>query len=695
MKASNKQLDIEYGVRRALNKAMAKLGISNFDRVRLESREVKQTLSNGETIYFTGAQRLELYGFMQDPDMRENILHNGFLSQEQRGDRQAVIVGTGAEPVERYLNTAKLVREVIAEMSDKEIALAQEMGRLMTGMGEQGNEVSREIDARDWFTKESYWPASGKVDRAKAGWAEVEPGLEKKYGQVAKIVDNFGLTKERVPHRNPILIGNAFRSFENHVRDMSVFIAYVKLQRDVNAVLNNERVSIAVQKRWGKGLIPEMKRFYDYLTYQEGASDRWTSFQKAAAIVQRNFSVSVLAFRVSSIALNRVGGTMMNMTWLTNNRPEIAAHYAKRAANPLKVPFFLVTKKSRAIREALMDRGFFIDRWEIDATRVFSQSPAEERGIVAGANALKEYGKQKWRYLQNLSLSGMAWAETRNVIELVEAAEDSGMSRKEAIDLAIEITRDTQNPSTPLEETIMYRDIKRTGFVGVFLPFLGQPAVIADYLGREYDMARHEAKTNKVAAAKRLGVAMTGVVITGLYAVLQRAIVRAASRGFKGDDDDKILGVERTWVRLFQDAMQELSDIVVPGLGRTLDLPFALAESSLTGKRSAFSKMQRPGSTFGRVSSALWQFSREATEALQEGNAEWHEIEQMASSLNNSLGVLVGSPTGGLEQLARVGKGVSGAQPMGKAPKKGGKISVPKRPSRKKRKQSVPKQRQR
>jgi len=663
---------------------MLKLKITARDRVNLESKEVKQTLSSGDVIHFTGAQRLELYGFMQDPDMRENILHNGFLSQGQKGDEDAIISGRGDSPAERYLNTAKLVREIIAEMSDKEIAIAQEMGQLMTGMGEQGNEVSREIDARDWFTKESYWPASGKVDRKEAGWAEEpEPGLTKKYGQVAKIVDNFGLTKERVPHKNPILIGNAFRSFENHVRDMSVFIAYAKLQRDVNAVLNNKRVATAIKKRWGSKLIPEMKRFYDYLTYQEGASDRWTGFQRAAAIVQRNFSVSVLGFRLSSIALNRVGGTMMNMTWLLNNRPEIAAAYAKRAANPFRVPFFLVTKKAREIEKDIMKRGFFIDRWQIDPTRVFSQSPSDERGIKAGANAIKEYGKQKWRQLQSFALSGMAWAEKRNVIEIVQAAEDNGLSREEAIDLAIEITRDTQNPSTPLEETIMYRDIKRTGFVGVFLPFLGQPAVIADFMGREYDKARHEAKTDKVKAARRLGVAILGVSITGLYAVLQRAIVRAASRGFTGDDDDTLLGVEREWVRMFQDALQELADIVVPGLGRSLDLPFAVFESTLSGKRSAFSKMQRPGSVFGRMSAALWQFSREVIEGLQTGDIDWHEIEQIGSSLNNSLGTSVGAPTGGLEQIARVGKGVLGLQPLGRAPKKGSKLdSIPKRKKR-------------
>ena len=670
--ASNSQLDIEYDSRGLMEKSMKSLNISKADRLGMEIDQERQVLSNGDVIFWTTAQRMELLGLILDPQMRENILHNGFRSADLKTDRDKTITGEGSSPVERYINTQKLVTEILDKMTPEETKLAKEMGKIMTEMGAAGNDVSRRIDARDWFNSESYWPASGKIDRKKAGMEDGDPTLAGKVPQgLVKLVDNFGITIERVPHKNPILIGNAFRSFEEHVRDMSVFVAYAELQRDVNTVLNDPEVEKSIAQRWGTSMIPEIKRYYAYLTYQEGASDKWNLFQKGAAFIQRNFSVSTLGFRMSSIALNRVGGTMMNQVWLLNNMPGVAAHYALRSANPLRVPFAILSKEAKEIREDLLKVGYFKARWETDAFRVFGQTPKEQqRALKAGANELKELGKLRYRQLQNFSMSGMGWAEMRNVVELVQALQDSGKSRAEAIDLAVTITRDTQNPSTPMEDTIMYRDIKRSAFTGVFLPFLGQPTVIADYVGRQIDIARDEAKTDKAAAAKRIAIATLGASLTGIYAVLQRAIVRAASKGVLGDDEEKEeKEKDRELFRRLMDSTQELADIIFPGTGRALDLPHAVIESAISGRRDAFRNLQRPGNVLGRISTSFYQAIRELMEAGQTKDIDFHEAEKIGSALNRSVGALTGLPGGGIEQAVRVGKTQLGFQPFGKAEK--------------------------
>jgi len=650
---------------------MKSLEITPGDRLSMEINQERQTLSNGDVIFWTTAQRMELLGLILDPQMRENILHNGFRSADIRTARDKTITGEGSTPVARYINTQKLVSEILDKMSNEETELAKEMSKIMTEMGIVGNEVSRQIDSRDWFNSESYWPASGKIDRKKAGVEDGDPTLAGKVPQgLVKLVDNFGITIERVPHKNPILIGNAFRSFEEHVRDMSVFVTYAELQRDVNTVLNDPDVEASIAQRWGTSMIPEIKRYYAYLTYQEGASDKWNIFQKGAAFIQRNFSVSVLGFRASSIALNRVGGTMMNQVWLLNNMPKVAANYALRAANPLRAPFVLLSKDAKAIREELLGVGYFKARWVNDAFRVFGQTPKEQqRALKAGANELKELGKLKYRQLQNFSMSGMGWAEMRNVVELVQALQDSGKSRAEAIQLAEKITRDTQNPSTPMEDTIMYRDIKKSAFTGLFLPFLGQPTVIADYVGRQIDIARDEAKTDKVAAAKRIAIATLGASLTGIYAVLQRAVVRAASKGLLGGDDEDEKEKDREFFRKMIDTTQELADIIFPGTGRALDLPVAVVESAISGKRDAFRNLQRPGNILGRISVSFIQATREIMEAGQTKDIDFNEVEQIASALNRSVGAIAGSPGGGIEQAVRVGKGITGSRPFGKAEK--------------------------
>jgi len=587
---------------------------------------------------------------MHDEQLREKVLNNGIRLSDQVEDVDETIRGDGATPAQRYSNMIQLVREIVGGMTDQEKEIATWMVRDMTELGEIGNEVSRRIDGVDWFLSESYFPSSGAVDRKAAGWEEIDPTLGKKSGPgVAKMADNFGLTKERTPHNNVILIGNSFKIYEEHIRDMSVFVSWSELQRDINSVLNDRDVRKAIVQRWGLKVIPQIKEYIEFLTYQKGASDSWGSWQKAAALIQRNFSLSILGFRLSSIALNRVGGTLMNATWLAANHPAALPAYLARAANPLRLPFKLLTGDSKAIRDELLKDGYFYDRWKADAFRVFGQTPREEQGNLTGATKeWKEIGKLRYRQLQQLGVSGMAWAEMRNVIELVQALESTGIKRNRAVEMVENITRDTQNPSTALEETVMYRGLKKSGFAGLFLPFMGQPTVIADYVGQQLDIARDEAKTNKKAAMKRRGIVVIGALITGLYAVVQRAIVRLASKGLltgeEPDDEEK----EQQTLYLVGDAIQELADIGIPGLGRIADIPITIADALRTGKRDGFRNLQRPGSIIGRISSSGIRAIRELLEWKQTKEIDVDEVDI---------------------QVVKVGAGLAG-EPIGKSEKK-------------------------
>jgi hypothetical protein len=671
--ANSMQLGFEQNHKKDLGNVLDNLDVSKADKLEIQIRRRKQTLSNGQTINWTGAQRITLYGMLQDEQLREKVINNGIRLLELKDDADKTIRGEGATPAERYSNMVQLVREIVGGMTQQEKDIATWMVTDMTEIGSIGNEVSRNIDGKDWFTSESHFPATGAVDREAAKWEDTDPAIGKRVPQgLVKMVDNFGLTKERVPHKHTMLIGNAFKIYEDQIRDMSVFISYAELQRDVNNVLNDRDVRKSIVQRWGKGLIPQMKEYYEALTYQRGASDGWGVFQRAAAWVQRQFSVSILGFRMSSIALNRVGGTIMNATWLAANKPKALPAYLALAANPLKVPFKILTKKSKDTRDELLNNGYFRDRWVSDAFRVFGQTPREQqKDLAAGANELKEIGKLRYRQLQQLGVSGMAWAEMRNVIELVHALEKSGVTEGgAAVELAEQITRETQNPSTPLEETILYRDIKKSGIGGLFLPFMGQPSVIGDYVGQQIDIARDEAKTNKTKAVKRIGVTLLGAVLAGLYAVLQRAIVRLASKGLlTGDEPDDKEKIEQALFGI-TDALQELADIGFPGLGRLVDFPVGIVETLRTGKRGKLSNLQRPGTITGRMTGSGIMAIRELMEWKQTGDIDVDEAERIAVGLNNSLFTVLGLPSGGLEQAARVGKGLAGLQPLGKSKKK-------------------------
>jgi len=670
MAKSSEQKNIESEYRILLESFLKELGVSRRDKLEIQRAPNVQKLSNGQEIAWTGAERITMYAMMQDAEARENILHNGMRLARRKSQRETTIKGEGETPLARYLNMGSLVNEIADGMTEQERQIATEMVKNLTSMGPLANEVTRRINAKDLFLSTSYFPMSGAVDRSRVKkWETVDPVLGAQMGEgMTKMVDQWGSSKERVPHRNTILIGDGFNIYDRHVREMSIFIAYSELQRDVLNILDDEDVEGAIVARWGIRMIPEMKMYYENLAHQEAERDRWKVFQRGANFVQRNFSTQLLGFRLSSIGLNRVGGSMLNMAWLLGNMPKVAPAYAKRSANPVRLPFKLLTKDSKEIRDELLKKGYFEDRWVSDPHRVYGQTPRErEDARLAGANEALEIGKLRYRQLKQKGMSGMGWAEMRNVIELVQALEDTGNSRAAAIQIAEVVTRDTQNPSTELEETVGYRKLRKSGF-GVFFPFMGQPSVVADYVARQLNIARHESKTNKTAAAKRRGAVAIGAVMAALYAVLQRAIFRAASKGILDDDEEEI--IEKEGMNLVTDSLQELADIGVPGASRIVGPAIAMGEAALTGKRAPLRNLERPGSILGRMSVNFVRAYKELLEWNETKDVDQDELERIIISLNNSLVSFTGAPTGGLEQLEKVRRGVFTERPLGRSGKK-------------------------
>jgi hypothetical protein len=445
---------------------------------------------------------------------------------------------------------------------------------------------------------------------------------------------------------------------------MTTFIAWSIPHRDAETVLNDKGVREAIIKRWGRAAVGSLKDTFAYATYHKAHSDNWNVFHKSMNWVERQMAVNILGFRASSIMLNRVGGSIMNMAKLVAIDPKVAAEYAKVLISP-RVPIML-TQADKQIREMLLDNGYFFARWKHDPFRVFGNL-AEKRNMeesAAGKLPVIEEAHLRYRQLQALGTSGLAWAEMRNAIDMVKAMKTAGYSDAKAVAMAEYVTRETQNPSTAIEETGMYRRVKEAA-LGLVFPFLGQPAVVGDFLQREIVQAMHEKRQgNSKQAARRYAGAAVGVAASAAFTVLLRALFRAASNGLltgEPDDDD----IDREAFYLIRGAASELASVAMPVGDEIVDFPLAMYRTISTGNRKHLFETNVTETMASRVGSSAIRSMNIILQAIEEGEIPEGRGDDLIRSLNNSLGALSGLPTGGAEQAYSVGAGLAG-EPFGR-----------------------------
>jgi hypothetical protein len=675
-KASSQQLDLEAADLRALDAKLVELGYTPDDMLAAEYALEDVQLADGRSVALTRAEMMSLYGMTLDEDARKKLVANGWRPARFRKDKSVTIRGVGDDYDAQMDASEALVESVVANLTARERAFVEWMVRGQSRTwADRGNAVSREVLGVSIFRSESHFTLA----RAVAREAEIPQVDAVAAGLSQHMVDRMGLTRDRQAHTHTLLLRSVFAVYRQQARDMSVYTAWAIPFRDAISMVSRGPAVPAIVRRWGTTAINDIKDSLAFLTYQKGHTDHFNGLQKAMRGFEGRIATWVLGARLSTIALNRYGGGIMMASEIAAVSPALAAKYAWKVFRPqVGMSRTWWSPRRREIREKLIKRGYFYDRWERSAFRVFGQLTSQRMEATEEGNARKELAKlerqRKRGVISAFMLSGMKHAEIANTIDAWEVLQDAGWTEEKILEALENWTRETQNPSTPMEESGTYRDLRTSG-LGFAMPFMGQPTVVANKMQMEFELAR------KSGSYRRFASTAAAVVVAAAITAGLRKLVRSLSAGPDDDEDER--SRDREMLRLVDDFAGELASVAFPGLDRIVGDVWKYVYAYSTGDmqmkprvaedQTMMAPIARAG--MGVVNGTIQAFQGELTEA---------KAEKLMLSAHQLVGLAAGLPTGGVEQMVRVGFGAAGA-PLGKEddePKKRSILLPPARRSR-------------
>jgi hypothetical protein len=222
------------------------------------------------------------------------------------------------------------------------------------------------------------------------------------------------------------------------------------------------------------------------------------------------------------------------------------------------------------------------------------------------------------------------------------------LSRADAVAKVALMTRDSQNPVTPFEESPFVDAVKRNPLMAMFFMFQGQPSVSQNILLRLGTQAKAAGRRGDKAEQRRLLRQMTwaagGLATNAAVTVAFRSAMRVAkvagvaallSGKWKEDDED-----EDRMTGVVVDAASDLMNTAVPGTGM-------LAQNIL-----APVMMRDPytlQSTVGAVATNLSRGWKHGVALGKEGFDPDHAI-AAGAELMRGLGAILGLPTEGVKE---------------------------------------------
>lgn len=633
----SKALTTARDVKVAFEQAKAENDVTDRDTLAWYTERRPHT-AGAAKVELTDAELMELYALTQDEEAAAKLYKNGFKPDRRRGKfgPRYHIKGKNEE------ETKLIVADLVGNLTGRQRTLVDRMVELVTGMGSEGNEVSVRLYGREIFYSDGHWRI--KVDRGDTEQqsAEVKDLAEYK----AERLDRLGMTFDRIPHRHALLIGNVFETFNDQVTQMSDFIGLTEVVVDALYVMQHPEFSTVTAERFGTEFKKRTRSMLARLSHLKSHGDHWNALQRTAAFLERNVSAGILGYRPTSVLNNRIGGSLLVYNELFKISPQLALDFGRRVG-PVR---FRWSQRNREIRDKLMRVGFFYHRWVVDQIRVFGNLPTDER-----ASALpKSRVRLLKRKIQSKALHPMALAEIRNTVQLCKTLHKAGYSEPEIMRMAEQITRTTQNPSSALEESGLYEDVKTSGGMGLVLPFLGQPTVASNILRNDVLRLRHAIKTKngRRKAAANVWNDILALEVNSAVTIGQRWVVRSLATGavyaalFGGGDDEeeRRRGLMYSWSDFATDTM----DNFIPGLGRAFDNLSRLLMRRESGMENLASRaISQFGIGLNDIAKGVDQDdpNRTARGALRAGEA---------------VGLLLGAPVGGPVQVTRATTGALG-----------------------------------
>jgi phospholipid N-methyltransferase len=219
----------------------------------VKKKDVQYTtykLKNGQELTLSTAERIDLYLHSKSNDNMKHILGGGLFKANDQ--------------YTRYKITQKDVDTILADMSEKEVQVAEAFSKTYNGLiKDRINETSVELNGFEMATEPNYNPIkSNRLEIKRDPLKPRNPGFNQ------FTIEGMGILKERTGGKNGILIEDAFTKFFAHTEKTSAYVGLAKPLRNLKMLVAGKRM------KWELGKLDAgytAKRFDNYIRDIEGS----------------------------------------------------------------------------------------------------------------------------------------------------------------------------------------------------------------------------------------------------------------------------------------------------------------------------------------------------------------------------------------------------------------------------------------
>ena len=262
-----------------IERTMNELNISGKE-VQQWSQKTRTVKLGNKTLTVTDAQLMELYVLNKREQARKHMYGNSENLETTRvngGIQFDSVSGKNKKELNRseaarYISEAD-VAAVVDLLSPKQKQLAERMQHfLATSVSNWGNETSMNLYGYEKFLEPSYWPIRTASDYRATKTSDIERGMT--------TLANMGFTKATVNSaQNPIVIGNIFDTFTNHIDKMSSYNAFLPALEDMQKWLNYQdgyqSMKVVIKDAMSEDALDFMNNLILDLNGSRGRADKW------------------------------------------------------------------------------------------------------------------------------------------------------------------------------------------------------------------------------------------------------------------------------------------------------------------------------------------------------------------------------------------------------------------------------------
>lgn len=591
-------------------------GISEWGLFKM--RTVRRPVEIGnETYRWTDAQRMDFAAQLMRGVGRLHAFRDGWVLADQAG-------GTFTYKGANERETMAFAQQVLDTITPTERAIIGEAQSIASEMADAGNAVSMRVHGREIFSDPDYVVGMQPDRMSSPTDADMDSG---RFG--LQVLENSGFTKLPIEHKHALKIGDFFGKVDQHVDGMSKYVNMLIPLRQVRQTLraDNDMLRRVMNESLGRDFTRYLDRTLQAVAgFTQRAQPPETL--RAVTAATSNVASSLINANPTVYAVNRVPGSVMNLAWMTLHHPRVAAAYAATMLTPTS----FALPENRRVRDYLEEHGYMGRRWLEDFDVV--AAPLRRQAMQSGRLPVVE---TLWTKIKMRLPFSPRNAEIRNAIRAFKALKMAGMSEAQARDAVAQMTRDTQNSSSAIDDSPFIMDLRESDWGGL-LPFMSQPVVARNFLAQQWNLRGRDDKRNKGAIA----IALMGL----LSSIAAYLAVGVGDRWLRRDKDESEKQAHRRKLLTALRGIQQITDTALPASSIITDA----VVSGLSGAYSSSGStlIDRPmnmlaGGAGGMVRDAANGKPVNGKRALQ---------------AIDGLMALLGVPTTGTKRLIEYGRGI-------------------------------------